>query len=424
MLEGWRRRILLVTAVVGYEACAVFTLLVTAPPLPDDLAIYVDALKRARAGVDLYRPFHIGLSFVYPPAALVLLAPFALLPRAAIPVTWMAFNVALYILAVWLLWNDVKDSSSPAIDRDSTRAGPARMSLPMVVLFAAVLYAPFLEGLIVGQTNVMVLAGLVLFLTRDRWSRRWTGDAGIAAAIALKMSPVLLVGSPIVDRNWREVARIGAAALAIAGASIVLFGWAPWRDFGSVLPALALGDRSWANQSVQATIARLARAGGASPVVALLLAVSSTAVWIAWWLWTLARTRTAARIDRELFGICIIVVATPLVWYHTLTLLLPPIVVLLARANWDQLLPARENQSARRARGGKAIGRSTVWAALCGVALIQTDRIWEVMLAVPPIAATAGTLAVLWAAWRGVVSPPVEAVHATRGPGLGDTPGP
>lgn len=83
-----------------YAACGLFSLLITAPLLPDDLAIYLDALTRARTGLDPYQPFGIGTSFAYPPTALALLAPLRALPDAMARPAWMAINVLVYAIVL------------------------------------------------------------------------------------------------------------------------------------------------------------------------------------------------------------------------------------------------------------------------------------------------------------------------------------
>ena len=48
--------------------------------LPSDAPIFFEASRRAAAGANPYEPFSVGTSFVYPPTALPLFAPFAALP--------------------------------------------------------------------------------------------------------------------------------------------------------------------------------------------------------------------------------------------------------------------------------------------------------------------------------------------------------
>ncbi len=176
-----------------YAACGLFTVLITGPLLPDDLAIYVKAIADASAGVDPYQPFGIGASFVYPPTALVLLWPLHIFPPAILHNAWAVLSVVLYLLTMRLVW-----AMSMARHDGETAARPSDrrrgLAWPVAGVTAAVMYAPFLETTVVGQANVIVLIGLMLFLARERSVPRWIGEAGLAIAIGLKVTPGTVAG--------------------------------------------------------------------------------------------------------------------------------------------------------------------------------------------------------------------------------------
>ena len=128
-------------------------------------------------------------------------------------------------------------------------------------------YGPALEGLVVGQTNLVVLAGVVLFLTRDRPTPQWIGAIGLAAAISIKLTPAFVLVVSIARRDWMSVVRVIIGVIALMLASIGLYGWTLWASFASVLPSLAVGDRAWVNVSPPASIGRLTHQLGASDAI-------------------------------------------------------------------------------------------------------------------------------------------------------------
>lgn len=176
--------------------------------------------------------FRTILPFVYPPFTGLVLRPFAGLSFDAAAHAWMAANHLMAVggvaLLVWVLgW----------------RPGP---SLFVFLLFGLVLSHPLFRQNNAGQLNAVLLAGYCAVFALSR-SPRWGPAAGaVAAAAALfKLSPALLGTWFAATRDWRGLAAMAGAGLALAGASIAVAGWAPHAEFLRMIPEMGYGRSTW-----------------------------------------------------------------------------------------------------------------------------------------------------------------------------------
>ncbi len=181
-----------------------------------DLTGYVGATRAMLAGQDPYAaptPF----PFIYPLFLCVLLAPFTALPAAALDVAWFALGVAALGASAWMV-----------LRRAAPPSAGARPVVPLAATFA-VLAGVVQNNLLNGQVNPLVLLACVLFLAAVLRGRRLVAALLLGAAVALKLTPLVLVVYLLARREWRVVALAGVAALLFAVAL-------PWMVAG---PAVA-----------------------------------------------------------------------------------------------------------------------------------------------------------------------------------------
>lgn len=140
--------------------------------------------------------------FVYPPSALLVLAPFGLLPF------WWAYGLWTLLTSTFFLW---------AIHR----AGAPWWTplFPAVALVAAVGQVTFLVG------------GLILFglIHRDRQIL-----AGLLFGLAAAIKPQLLLFLPLAaaaDRRWLTLVTACAVGAGVCGIATLLFGIKPWLSW-------------------------------------------------------------------------------------------------------------------------------------------------------------------------------------------------
>lgn len=187
-----------------------------------------------------------------------------------------------------------------------------------------------------------------------------------------------------------------------------------------ILPALAAGDPSGSNHAIAGALQRLAEGGAVGATLAQAGGGLFAGAMLAWWVWTVA-TRAHSKGARALagFGVCVMTVTSSLVWYHHLTLLVAPIAMLVLVPSATARLKVRPTGPDAAPAAGSAtphvpprlgdvdaapsagIERTEVdvrrrVTALVALALMQSDRVWEVLLGAPPVASMAGYLLLTW----------------------------
>ena len=147
--------------------------------------------------------------FVYPPTALLLLAPAALLP----------FRMSFLLLAI---------GSCAALALATTRDWTTRLLL--------IASPPVVLAVMTGQPSLLVcaLAALGIARLKDREM-----SAGALLAVAALLKPTLLLLLPvglIAGRHWRAVAAASVTSAILFALSVLLFGFSPWLDWVQALP--------------------------------------------------------------------------------------------------------------------------------------------------------------------------------------------
>jgi alpha-1,2-mannosyltransferase len=208
-----------------------------------DGRVYRDAARAFLDREDVYSGRFQGLPFTYPPFALLVFVPLALVPEnAATLLMFTASSAALVAVVRWC--------------QDYATRGRAGTWWLTVALAAPVAVAvePVRTTLSLGQVNVLLLA---LVLGLDARATRWSG-VGAGLATAIKIAPGLLVAAQAVRSDWRAFGR-GVLAFAIATALAAALAPAATRTYFTSL----LWDSSrpggldyLQNQSLRGVLAR------------------------------------------------------------------------------------------------------------------------------------------------------------------------
>ena len=269
-----------------------------------DFNIYRNAAQNIIAGDSPYYPYAIGTSFIYHPFVLLILLPFAWLPANVGAIIWLLMSVAAYAASIYYLTGEWKRW--------------------YWVLF---LFLPFVENLFVGQINTLILLSLVLCLRFSQSNQPIKAGLFLAAAIVIKLTPIILILYFLATRQWRVVAMalIGLALMTAIG--ITVFGVSILVDYVNIIALTAQGSHLGNfNLSMQAHLITLCEP--CQPYVAwgfrlLLLAGLAVATYFAW------RVKPD---DRPLvFGLFVLlfVFFPPLIWMHHFVLLLIPMLILM-----------------------------------------------------------------------------------------------
>ena len=185
-----------------------------------DGRVYRDAAQAFLDRSEIYAGRFQGLPFTYPPFALVLFVPLALVASNVAALAMFLGSVAALIAVVrWCLHYGRLGSPGSWW----TTVG--------IAAAASVLFEPARTTLGLGQVNLMLLA---LILGVDARATRWSG-AGAGFAAAVKITPSLLVVAQLVRGDLRAFGRGVLAFVVATGIAAALAPQATRTYFTSLL---------------------------------------------------------------------------------------------------------------------------------------------------------------------------------------------
>ena len=313
------------------SALAVYALvLVQGATHHQDLDAYLTAGRAILDGQPLYAPFlhhpfpdaALRPAYIYPPAFALLVAPLALLPDAAANVVWLLIGLAALSAAIGITLRWLRP--------------PAWAVTAMLV--ATLTFYPLWVDAVQGQANLLVLLLVTIGIAGIVQGKPRFGMA-LGAAVALKLTPVILLVWLLLDRRFREAAwMIGALAALTTAAALVRFD-DTLVFLGQVLPALSKGTAFYANQSLDGMLLRLCSVNPyTTPWIslswALVLPVAAAILLIAFWFW---RAADQPALARAVAFIPLLPLLSSVTWPHHLVILLPVIwigAIALAERDW------------------------------------------------------------------------------------------
>ena len=306
----------LLLAVVAVTGWAVLTAADPAHYLQQgDAVVYRDAGAAALHGDPIYGTGFgaARLPFTYPPFAALLFAPVSLVPFGGWQVLLFATGPVCLVLAV----------------RGALHlAGSVVPSVLLATCAAALWLEPVVATLFFGQLNLVLLAVVMVDLSRSD-SARWKG-IGIGIAAGIKLTPLVFV--PYLWFSGRRRAAIMAASV-FAGTIAIGFGTFPTDSAkywgGRFMQAGDAPDRL-VNQSLNGALRRLS-----SPSSSLLVWVCVASVVAAL---GLAVAVAASRSGQELLGVTAAAVTglliSPVSWTHHWVWVVP-LLGLVAVPRWS-----------------------------------------------------------------------------------------
>ena len=192
-------------------------------PNGNDLTLYLDTAQGLLAG---RYPYGIPAMFAYayPLFLAAVLTPLTVLPRDAAIVAWFTGCVAALTCAARV-----------TIDLARER-GIVRRGVPLTVPLAALwflLLDPIQSDLLNGQANFPVLLLCVLCLRAFLRGSTTGMGVSLATAVAVKITPGLILGFLGVRRRWGAISLclVLAAVLVLAPLALVGQGLAPYRAY-------------------------------------------------------------------------------------------------------------------------------------------------------------------------------------------------
>jgi len=196
----------------------------------DFLHLYtLGSIALEHRGADLYNmntqanlaaqrvPIATGIRYIplYPPQVSIFFAPIARFSYSRMLAVWLAVNVLLYGLCVYLVWR-----SCPSLHQDK-----------VAFLALAVAFPGYFHLILWGQASAVALVCFTLAYLALRKEKEFL--AGLVLG-TLMFKPQLGVAASVVFLAMRRWKIIGGAALSAAGQVLVAwayYGWGPLRDW-------------------------------------------------------------------------------------------------------------------------------------------------------------------------------------------------
>lgn len=326
---------LIALAVLGI--CYTFYVYVIVPtgyPLAD-FVIYTKAAQTLVAGGNVYQdgyPTEIApghtflLPYLYPPLLAHILSRCLFLSETSLKLAWNLLGficVAITIATLMTLTADSWWKTLPRIRR------------ALLFGFFVVCFEPLYHGVAYGQVTAIVLASLALFILCA--VKGLDGFAGLALALAIhiKMTPILLLIPPLLFGRWRTVLWcLSATAIIAAGTLIDLGSTQVFKDFfGSVSTSLnnpELLEHPFNFSLTHALLEPLGITGNsvAAQCIRVLTIIGSCCAVV------VIRGQQGQTYLRSLaFLICVMVLVSPITWYHHLAWIIIPITVATMRVD-------------------------------------------------------------------------------------------
>jgi hypothetical protein len=199
-------------------------------PLGNDLTMYLDAAAALLAGRN---PYTLGgtLPYMYPLFLAAVLAPLTAVPRDAVTLLWFAVSVGSLVLAARVTGDLARE------------CGIVRPGVPLTVPLVALwflLFDPIQNNLLNGQVNFQILVLCMLCLRFCLRGRTVGSVAALAPAIAVKLTPALLLGFLGARRRWAAIALCLALSAILVLAPIGLPGAESGRAYRAYVALVLL----------------------------------------------------------------------------------------------------------------------------------------------------------------------------------------
>ena len=289
-----------------------------------DLELFLEAAKKLFDKQSIYLPYQIpnqpvtgNLYFLYPPLFPLLLKPLLLVSKTKAYLIWGTFSFAALSLACYQLAQIIK----PTLLKN----------LFVQIFIAAMIFGPIWSGWRDGQVHCLILALITTYIFFLDKEKNILAGSILALAAWIKMSPALLILWPLINRNYKAVSAFIISSTAI----FCLLAICPITanslpEFLSQLPKLAEGElfnHRPGNYSLSAVASRFANIE-IKNFINISLIIISFAVLV-----PLRKVRNKnSNLYSLSFLVCIMLLASPILWIHHLTWTLIPLSALLIEA--------------------------------------------------------------------------------------------
>ncbi len=274
--------------------------------------VRIDRLPSGCAGTSLQIPY------INPPLLAILLQPLTTLSCGDAFRVWRLISLVIWAgvtaLLAWQVWRRCLQHGA---------------SLPWSATAVACLIAlsafsyPILEGLWLGQVDLLILGGIVLAWWLREHNQPFLAGMILAAITVIKLLPAVLIFYFLLRRDWRVLGGVAVATVLLVG--VMLVGAGGLLTLSAMIPSLTsgIGLLPWFNKAV----IRLHPVLGPALVVVAGLTFTITVV--------LTHRRGRAEEDATLgyaWAVSTMLLVSPVIWLHYLTWLVPVVAACLPYA--------------------------------------------------------------------------------------------
>ncbi|MEA1926820.1 MAG: glycosyltransferase family 87 protein, partial [Candidatus Auribacterota bacterium] len=286
----------------------------------------------------------VGTRWIYLPSYVWIFRPLAGLGFPAAARVWLLVNAVLALLCVWMLCRARPFTG----DRNITLLRTAWF------IFIGLTFQPVFDDLWHGNVSVLIFAGFCLSYLLLKGGHNFSAGLALGLIVPLKFYPAIFVPYFIWRRNWKLVAGVAVSCLAICLISLLTVGWeGNLAYFQMVRGELGTGGiAAFNDQSISGFLLHVFDYGDVNvwrntptPLWFAILRLTLVAALFAAVIRVMRRKpekpadhSAAQDLDLSLV-IFVMLLASPITWYHYYTWLLLPIFCL-----FDSLLLSRETK--------------------------------------------------------------------------------
>lgn len=289
---------------------------------------YVDLNDYVTAAGNIVAHEQFHSRYIYPPLLATLLQPFVVIePEFA--------RLVLLFVEMLCLWGFFYLTA-----RALAKYVPNDRFVAIATFFGCLLNTPLWRTMYCGQINIVV-ADLVLVAFLFSQSLPLVSALALAAAVHLKVSPIIFVLPFVLSKNFKWLAYFTVATGVIAGLTCLanspdyyMSFWTNVRDIYHANPGLSWRDNSWDSLVYGALYVAGAPSSIGAPLVAILKLVSLAVVGYLMFLCTKQNTFSAKGIPAVISNgfplLCFLTtLLAPIAWEHHYVMLLFPCLVLI-----------------------------------------------------------------------------------------------
>ncbi len=276
----------------------------------------------------------VGTRWIYLPAYAWLFRPLAALDFPTAARAWLIVNSILWLACIGLLWQARPWNGDPAV-RDWRAAW---------ILFLGVTFQPLLDNLWHGNVSALIFGAFCASYWLLRREKNFFAGLVLGLIVLMKFYPALFVLYFLWRRNWSFVAGVVVSCLAILAISLLTAGWAGNLAFAQMVigELRAGGVPAFNNQSISGFLIHAFTQGDvngwqniAVPIWITAMRIALVLVMVGAVAWAMRRRPeqtmdASATQDLDLALVTgVMLLASPMTWYHYYLWLLLPLYVLL-----------------------------------------------------------------------------------------------